>query len=405
MSLKPELKLVLTQEMKLCIGILESSSLKLKEFIEKEKENNPAIEVVYKNPQSKPNSESSISAIDFATEEKTLLDYLEEQLGYLTLSKKTKMICNFIINNLNEKGYLAIPKSEIINFLSISQKDLKESFKIIHSLEPIGIGAMNLKECLKIQLAHKNIEDKNLYKIIDCHLEDLATQNFQRISTMLNLSEEEILGYLKEIQKLSPIPARGYNTSTMNNYIIPDAEVYIENDELYFKINKSLIPKVCVKESYKVCSKEDKKNLNRVVNISKSIEKRYSTLSEVLKYALKKQKMYFFKGKSQLQTLTIKEIANHLNLHESTVSRAVKDKYLNSPQGIIQIRSLFILNSETIKIKSLIEELIEYEKKERPLSDMEISNLLKLKNINIARRTVAKYREELGYPSSKDRKM
>ena len=160
MSLKPELKLVLTQEMKLCIGILESSSLKLKEFIEKEKENNPAIEVVYKNPQSKPNSESSISAIDFATEEKTLLDYLEEQLGYLTLSKKTKMICNFIINNLNEKGYLAIPKSEIINFLSISQKDLKESFKIIHSLEPIGIGAMNLKECLKIQLVHKNIEDK-----------------------------------------------------------------------------------------------------------------------------------------------------------------------------------------------------------------------------------------------------
>lgn len=399
------MKLILTQEMKTSIEILEISSVKLKEFIEKEKNTNPAIEVVYnKNYTKNICSDSSFSPLDTYTEEKTLIDFLEEQLSYLTLDKNTVEICTFIINNLNEKGYLAIPKDEIINILDITPHEFKKSFDIIRSFEPSGVGAINLRDSLKLQLSHKNNFDENLYHIIDYHLEDLATQNFIRITRDMKISLDEVKNYLKEIQKLTPIPSRGYKTNSRTNYIIPDADVEIQNKKLIFKINEELLPKVYVKNSYKVNTPEDKKNIDRAINIGKCIQKRFDTLSKILEFLINHQKLYFFKGKEYLNTLTIKKLARHLGLHESTISRAIKDKYLTSPQGIIPIRSLFVLNSETFKIKSLIEELIEYENKEKPLSDMMISKFLKLKNYDVARRTVTKYREELGYHSSLKRK-
>ena len=195
------------------MNILQMSSSQLKEYLEKEAVTNPAIEITYNNYTYKSynpsSSEDNFSPLDLVSEEETLFDYLEEQLGYLKISPKIKNICLFIVNNLDARGYLATPKLEIKRLLNINNQQLKEAFEIIYTLDPIGVGAENLKDCLKIQLRSKNIIDETLFSLIDNYLEEIASQNFSLIEEELNITKEDILDYLDLIRTLSPIPARG----------------------------------------------------------------------------------------------------------------------------------------------------------------------------------------------------
>lgn len=405
LKIKQETKLTLTQEMKTSINILQMSSSNLREFLEKEAFINPAIEVNYsKNSTFKVSTEDEISPLDFVTKEETLIDYLEEQIGYLNISSKIKSICIFIINNLDNRGYLSISKSEIKKILGISSSALYEAFNIIHSLEPIGIGAENLKECLKIQLLEKKIEDRTCFELIDNYLESLAEKDFDTISASLNVSIKKIEECLNIIKTLSPIPARGYLIDTSSNYIVPEARITINNGKLNFELNDDVIPKININQNYLNSESPNKNFVYSAMNLIKCIEKRYQTLSRIINILIKTQKEFFFKGENYLTTLTFKDIAKELDLHESTISRAIKDKYVETPQGILSIKSLFILNSESIKIKNLIDTFITKENKKYPLSDEAISNLLKKHGFDVARRTVAKYREELGFPSTRERK-
>lgn len=405
LKLKQETKLILTQEMKVSMNILQMSSSKLKEYLEQEATTNPAIEINYINtPTYKSSSEDNTSPLDFVSKEETLIDFLIEQLSYLKLSTKIKNICFFIINNLDSRGYLAISKIEIKKLLNISTLQLNEAFKIIHTLDPIGIGAENLKDCLKIQLKFKGIDDSKLFLLIDQYLEEIANQNFELISKELKISKEQILEYLNLIRTLSPIPARGYLVDTDSNYIVPEARIEIKNNKLIFTINENAIPKININTSYINSENVNQKSIYTAINIMKCLEKRYQTLTKILELLLIKQKEFFFKGEKYLKTLTLKDLAKELSLHESTISRAIKDKYLDTPQGIISMKSLFIIDSKSIEIKNIIIELINSENKKAPLSDEKISLFLKNKGFEIARRTVAKYREELGFPSTRDRK-
>ncbi|WP_294704813.1 RNA polymerase factor sigma-54 [uncultured Fusobacterium sp.] len=405
LKLKQETKLILTQEMKVSMNILQMSSSKLKEYLEQEATTNPAIEINYINtPTYKSSSEDNTSPLDFVSKEETLIDFLIEQLSYLKLSTKIKNICFFIINNLDSRGYLAISKIEIKKLLNISTLQLNEAFKIIHTLDPIGIGAENLKDCLKIQLKFKGIDDSKLFLLIDQYLEEIANQNFELISKELKISKEQILEYLNLIRTLSPIPARGYLVDTDSNYIVPEARIEIKNNKLIFTINENAIPKININTSYINSENANQKSIYTAINIMKCLEKRYQTLTKILELLLIKQKEFFFKGEKYLKTLTLKDLAKELSLHESTISRAIKDKYLDTPQGIISMKSLFIIDSKSIEIKNIIIELINSENKKAPLSDEKISLFLKNKGFEIARRTVAKYREELGFPSTRDRK-
>lgn len=405
LKLKQETKLILTQEMKVSMNILQMSSSKLKEYLEQEATTNPAIEINYINtPTYKSSSEDNTSPLDFVSKEETLIDFLIEQLSYLKLSTKIKNICFFIINNLDSRGYLAISKIEIKKLLNISTLQLNEAFKIIHTLDPIGIGAENLKDCLKIQLKFKGIDDSKLFLLIDQYLEEIANQNFELISKELKISKEQILEYLNLIRTLSPIPARGYLVNTDSNYIVPEARIEIKNNKLIFTINENAIPKININTSYINSENANQKSIYTAINIMKCLEKRYQTLTKILELLLIKQKEFFFKGEKYLKTLTLKDLAKELSLHESTISRAIKDKYLDTPQGIISMKSLFIIDSKSIEIKNIIIELINSENKKAPLSDEKISLFLKNKGFEIARRTVAKYREELGFPSTRDRK-
>lgn len=404
LKLKQEARLILTQEMKLSMNILQMSLSQLREYLEKEAVINSVIEVSYSNFSNKTVSEDEYSPFDSITKEETLVDYLEEQIGYQQISEKIKKICIFIVNNLDRRGYLCISKLEIKKILRISMQELKQAFKIVDILDPVGIGAEDLRDCLKIQLRYKKKLDETLFNLIDNYLEAIAEQNYDLIVEELGITKNELLDYINLIKELNPIPARGYRLDRCSDYVIPEAKVEIKNNELYFKLNEDAVPKVNIKSNYSENMENNRDIINRAINIIKCLEKRYQTLARILTLLLIKQRDYFFKGENFLNTLILNDVATELNLHKSTISRAIKNKYIDTPQGIISIKSLFIIDSKNIKIKKIIEELINKEIKKNPISDEKISKYLKENGYMIARRTVTKYREELGFGSTRDRK-
>ncbi|WP_300360619.1 RNA polymerase factor sigma-54 [Fusobacterium sp.] len=403
LDLKQDLKLILTQEMKLSLNVLEMSVNDLEKFILKEKELNPLIEVDFSNKFNKKssNDDEDFSPLELAHKEESLIDYLEEQLGYLSLSKNLKFLCSYIINNLDKRGYLPLSKKEIKNFTGFSLKDTEEALKIVKNFEPIGICASNLEECLIIQLHKKNINDMILENLIKYFLIELSEGKNKEICRKLKISEEKLKEYLDEIRKLNPIPARGFYMGDNINFIIPEAEIKKVGEKYIVSILEENLPKIKIKS---IKNEENRNFYNSAINLINFIEKRRETLKNILELILEKQYDFFSKKDGKLKKFTSKEAAEILNLHQSTISRAIKNKYILSDKGILRIKDLFVLNGLKEEICDLIEEVILNEDREKPYTDQYISEYLENKGISIARRTVAKYREELGIkPTSKRR--
>ena len=389
--------LKLSQMMKLSINILKMSVMDLNNFIEKEfsKDLGISVELNYSNQENYDNEKEV--EINYLTDEKNFFQILEEQLSYFKIETKIKEICIFIINNLNKKGYLELSKIEIKDILKVSDKELEEAFDIIHNLEPYGVGAYSLEECLKIQLKAKMIIDKKLFLFIDNYLYFLADKKYNLIKEKLNINNDILFSYIDIIKSLNPIPSRGYSVGKVKK-IIPDVLVGIKEDEVFYEINKASIPQINIKDKVNV---KYYKKINEIVSC---IEKRFETLDKIMKIIIRKQKKFFTSQGKKINTLKISDIANELNLSSSTVSRAVKEKYIKTDFGIISLRKLFNLDSAVFLHQQKILEYIENENKEKPFSDQDIVNLLEKDGIKIARRTVTKYREKLGYKSSHKRK-
>ena len=389
--------LKLSQIMKLSINILEMSITDLNNFIEKEliKDLEISVELNYSNQENYDDEKEP--EINYLTDEKNFFQILEEQLSYFKIETKIKKICVFIINNLNQKGYLELSKIEIKDILEVSDKELDEAFDVIHSLEPYGVGAYSLEECLKIQLKAKNLRDDKLFLFIDNYLYLLADKKYDLIKEKLNINDDELFSYIDIIKSLNPIPSRGYSVGKIKK-IIPDIFVEIKKDEVFYKINRASIPQINVKD--KINDKYYKK-LNEIVSC---IEKRFETLDKIMEIIIREQKSFFISQGKETNTLKISDVASELNLSPSTVSRAVKEKYIKTDFGIISLRKLFNLDSTVFLYQQKILEYIENENKEQPFSDQDIVNLLEKEGIKIARRTVTKYREKLGYKSSHKRK-
>ena len=389
--------LKLSQMMKLSINILKMSVMDLKNFIEKEfsKDLGISVELNYSNQENYDNEKEV--EINYLTDEKNFFQILEEQLSYFKIETKIKEICIFIINNLNKKGYLELSKIEIKDILEVSDKELEEAFDIIHNLEPYGVGAYSLEECLKIQLKAKMIIDKKLFLFIDNYLYFLADKKYNLIKEKLNINDDILFSYIDIIKSLNPIPSRGYSVGKVKK-IIPDILVEIKGDEVFYEINRASIPQINIKDKVNV---KYYKKINEIVSC---IEKRFETLDKIMKIIISKQKKFFTSQGKKINTLKISDIANELNLSSSTVSRAVKEKYIKTDFGIISLRKLFNLDSAVFLHQQKILEYIENENKEKPFSDQDIVNLLEKDGIKIARRTVTKYREKLGYKSSHKRK-
>ena len=389
--------LKLSQIMKLSINILKMSITELNNFIEKEisKDFGVPVELNYSNQENYNNEKEA--EINYLTDEKNFFQILEEQLSYFKIERKIKKICVFIINNLNKKGYLELSKIEIKDTLEVSDKELDEAFDVIHSLEPYGVGAYSLEECLKIQLKVKNLIDDKLFLFIDNYLYLLADKKYNLIKEKLSINDEQLFSYIDIIKSLNPIPSRGYSVGKVKK-IIPDIFVETKKDEVFYEINRASIPQINVKD--KINDKYYKK-LNEIVSC---IEKRFETLDKIMEIIIREQKSFFLSQGKETNTLKISDVASELNLSPSTVSRAVKEKYIKTNFGIISLRKLFYLDSTVFLYQQKILEYIENENKEQPFSDQDIVNLLEKEGIKIARRTVTKYREKLGYKSSHKRK-
>ena len=389
--------LKLSQIMKLSINILEMSITDLNNFIEKElsKDLDVSVELNYSNQENYDDEKEE--EINYLTDEKNFFQILEEQLTYFKIETKIKKICVFIINNLNKKGYLELSKIEIKDILEVSDKELDEAFDIIHNLEPYGVGAYSLEECLKIQLKAKDLIDDKLFLFIDNYLYLLIDKKYDLIKQKLNINDEQLFSYIDIIKSLNPIPSRGYSVGKIKK-IIPDILLETKKDEVFYEINRASIPQINVKD--KINDKYYKK-LNEIVSC---IEKRFETLDKIMEIIIREQKSFFLSQGKETNTLKISDVASELNLSPSTVSRAVKEKYIKTNFGIISLRKLFNLDSTVFLYQQKILEYIENENKEQTFSDQDIVNLLEKEGIKIARRTVTKYREKLGYKSSHKRK-
>lgn len=429
------------------------STYDLREYIEKEFSENPVLEAQYEDTKevSKEQDrleykelvkylesdnygsqsygeydEEGISPFTFISKPESLTDYLEGQILELPIDEYMRSVCSYMVECLDQKGYLDIKKEELMNELDCSEETFNRALIVIQNLEPAGIGARDLKECLEIQLERKGENDPIVKEIIDNHLDDLADNRYQVIAKDLDITPKKAQDYGDLIKTLEPKPSRGFYTGDEVGFIIPDAEIRKIDGEFLILMKDGVLPMLSVNPLYKDILKDStndkeateyvKEKIDKAMFLIKSIEQRKSTLHKVLQKILEKQKDYFEKGEKYLKPMTLKEIAEKLEMHESTISRAIRDKYILTSMGTIKIKDLFvnsISNKEksdgeedvtVINIKKALEEVIKEEDKRKPLSDQAISEILKEKGMAISRRTVAKYREELGIKSSSKRK-
>ncbi|MCM8711820.1 RNA polymerase factor sigma-54 [Clostridium sp. SYSU_GA19001] len=448
LNLTQEQKLVMTQQMQLSIKILQMSGLELQEHIDREAQENPVLEISYNDSSNESeiknrldykelvkylqfdnyshqyyykNDEEEISPFNFVYEKKSLRQYLIEQLIDMSIEAKLKEVCEFIIDNLDSKGYLDLEIEEISKELKIKKELANKALSLVQSLDPPGIAARNLKECLKLQLQRKGCQDINLYAIIENHLENLGESRYGVIAKTLEIDLKKVQEYVDIIKTLNPKPSSGFYTGDEVKYITPDAYIRKIGDDYHIIMNEDLSPKLTINEKYKEIIQVDedseaasyvKDKINNALFLIKSIEHRKSTIYKVLAKILEMQKDYFDYGEKYLKPMTLKDISESINMHESTVSRAIKEKYINTNRGTIKIKDLFTTklshNSQedvsTTIIKKEIKELIDKEDKSKPLSDQAICDYLNKKGMNISRRTVAKYREEMNIKSSSKRR-
>lgn len=447
LNLTQEQKLVMTQEMQLSVKLLQMSGFELQEYVEKEVQENPVLDAKVSSKNNEENNkmdykelvryfefdnyshhnyekrdDDEVSPFNFISEKKSLKEYLKEQIRELDEKGFIKSICLYIIENIDERGYLEIENEEISEKLKISLPLTEYCVETIQSLEPSGIGARNLKECLKIQITKKGIDGQYIFEIIDNHLELLAENKYNTIAKKLDIDVKKAQEYGDIIKTLHPKPSRGFFTGEEVKYITPDAYIKKIDNEYFIIMNDGMLPRLSINGIYKdIIRKEDdkaavdyvKEKLNSAMFLIKSIEHRKSTIYKVLEKILEIQKDYFDYGDEYLKPMTLKEIAEELSVHESTISRAIRDKYIYTNKGTIRIKDLFTTaissstNGEDVSVKIIkkaIKDLIDKEDKEKPLSDQVICDLINKEDMNISRRTVAKYREEMGIKSSKGRK-
>jgi RNA polymerase sigma-54 factor len=455
-------KLIMTQEMRQAIEILQLTAMELNNLIETEIMENPVLEFNEssikalslektdgnKKEEDKQNDTKwddyfrSVENSDyrghalsnynpdeefgfekFSYKEKTLNEYLHFQLNMevAKLDKDEIFIGEYLIDCIDDNGYLIVDMEYLKELLNVDHEKINKMTEIIQEFDPVGIGARDIKECLLIQLRSIGYDDEIYIQMITNHLNNFADHKYKRIARDLSISLEDVLEFKELIKTLEPKPGRKYTNFEDVSYVIPDASIEIINDELVVKINDISAPRLKVNSFYKGMLKKTDKNddtrkylekkLDGAAFLIRSIEQRRDTIRRVIEAIAEKQHDFFFKGTENLHPLTLKVIADEIEVHESTVSRAIRGKFIQTPKGTFPLKFFFKRgysqgedDRSSDAIKGLIKEIIDSENKKKPLSDQKISELLKDKNLDVARRTIAKYREALEIQPSSKRK-
>jgi RNA polymerase sigma-54 factor len=352
-----------------------------------------------------------------------LTDHLAWQLGMSDASPAVKDIGAFIIGNIDEDGYLRANNEEIAAAGPYDPADVEKAIKVIQSLDPIGVGARDLRECLLLQLEFLEVDNPLVESIVRDHWDMFMQRHFVQISKALGIDMKTLEGVVEIIKHLDPKPGRKYSNERAI-YVEPDVYIQKVGDDYVIVLNEDGMPKLRINGSYRsmlnsMDSKSDGETVNYIkdkirsaVWLIKSLDQRQRTIYKVAESIVKHQREFLEKGIDYLRPLVLRDVADDIQMHESTVSRVVSNKYMHTPRGLFLMKYFFHsgIDSDTgedissLTVKKKIQGFIDGEDPRKPLSDSKIMKILNDEGINIARRTVAKYRDELNIPSSTDRK-
>jgi RNA polymerase sigma-54 factor len=456
LKLEQTQKLIMTPELQQAINLLQLSSLELHDFLQEELLNNPVLDVEEPEEAEKKSDDSDDAvnekdAIDweqyfrdqdldaptfvnlrrdedgpaydhYLSREPSLQEYLLLQLGLCKLDETQKRIGEFLIGNIDPNGYLTGDTEEFALLLGVDTGEIEAVLSIIQKFDPAGVAARNLQECLLLQVAECKAVHPLAEIIIKEHLADVAENRFKKIAADLGVEPGAVQAAVDFIRTLDPKPGRLMGDSSDTRYIIPDVAVEKVSGDYVVLVNEINTPRLTINSYYRsILGRENgesltssfiKNKLDSALWLLRSIEQRRQTLYRVTECIVRMQRCFFDEGIKHLRAMTLKQVAEEVGVHESTVSRATANKYVQTPRGLYPLKFFFASGVDDQKgasisseaIKSHLRELIESENPYRPLSDQKLTDLLEQRDILVSRRTVAKYREELSIPSSNKRK-
>ena len=411
------------------LGLLQIPIVSLEKRIEEELEDNPALEEDEQTHTYFSSNKTDFSDFQIEDKSESLTSYLEKQLVGIELSKENLFLVKYLINSLDSNGFLSRDLFSISSDLLISDNlDISEgkmlnALNVLQNLEPIGVGANSLKECLLIQLKKLSPENKLALKIITEFYFQFSNKNFENIIKNLGISEEKLKSTYSLIESLNPIPANGFfKNEEISEYIYPDFTLLVVNNQLELQLNKSNTKPIKISKYYSNLLNEttDKttkeflqKKVEKALWFKEALIKREATLKKVMLAIISLQENYLLSGvESDLKPMKLADIANIVNMDISTISRVSNSKYVETHFRTFKLKELF---SEAYKkddgqvistneIKKHLKEIILTEDKTTPYNDEQLAELLGKDNYHIARRTVAKYREQLGIEIAKLRR-
>lgn len=433
-SQKLEQKLSLNQTQLFSLKLLSMDSYELEQYINDIQLENPFIQAEYEQEpiqtstqdfydgvwiSKKTNDEiKSWETYTAIQEEPSKYQFFREQIE-ISLNSVQDKILKYMVEMMDESGYILAKDIEIASFLQCSVQDIEAMRSLIQHCEPIGCGSRNLTDCIYFQLQQENLSEKQLElckKIITENLQDVAKGKYGKISRETGVEQKQVLLMIEKIKKTNPIPFNGYGIG-QSKYIIPDIIIEFKEDQWIISLNQHYASRVVFSSEYQSISFKDldiktrkycSEKKQEVHMIQHSLEQRKNTLMKIANVILKYQ-YDFINGKGYLKPMQMSEIARELHVHESTISRAIKNKYIQLPKGIYSIRELFqyttINEMGVSEMKEQIKIIIQKENKKCPLSDQSIVNKLSELGYYLSRRTVAKYREEMQIGSTRIRKV
>jgi RNA polymerase sigma-54 factor len=368
-------------------------------------------------------------------------DHLRDQIALLDLDPRQMLLAEEFIGNINEDGYLACPVEDIwqsindvvLKAAEAAERDFDEvpvytedevfrMLEVVQGLDPAGVGARDLRECLMLQLKDAGLEQSVPYRLVRDCFDELINHRWSEISKRFGISPSDVQKAADEIAKLDPKPGLMYSDAS-DNYIIPDLVVEKIDGKYHVFLNDANLPRLKLSRAYQEIARDKKKfdgenkefisnKLNSANWMIQAIEQRRQTMLKVMNYIVERQRDFFEKGVQYLKPLTLREVAEVISMHESTVSRVTNEKFVQTPRGVLPLKFFFSSGLSTTGgedvsargIKDQIQKLVENEDPKHPLTDQAIVNILKESGVQIARRTVAKYRDQLGVLSARMRK-
>ena len=437
-------KLVMTPQLRQAIAILQLPALELASMIEQELLENPVLEQEEEREEFSPDNlvklaeylqsgerntgeagtrgerEDEGNPLERClSQETTLHQHLEMQLSLLSLPRKENAIGEYLIGCIDDNGYLCGSVAEAAHALEISEVEVERVLFILQSFEPCGVAARDLRECLLLQLQQQECSDELLLELVENHLDEVGMGHYRALALKLKCAPQQVQEAVDLIKRLDPKPGLAFGGSTAN-YILPDLTVEKVDGQYVVLVNDTVVPRLTINSAYRRMVQNGDDDLKKFVSgrlqaavgLIRSIEQRRRTLYRVMETIIELQHDFLEYGPAHLQPLTLRQVAEIIEMHESTVSRAIAGKYAATPRGLLSLRSFFPTPVHTnsgadmaaANVKQNLRELIAKEDTSRPFSDQDLAEILAEKGIKLSRRTVAKYREELNIPTSNRRR-